>query len=340
MNAVNDAGNAPLHTNIMANAGSEFLQLLIEMGASLESRNNDGKTPLQLAIQVQSFQAIASLMQSSPNISLDDCDKAALLQTDNEGNTVLHKMASSEEFGYCLEHLVNLLQENNVAIDLNIQNNAGNTMLHCAIRNNVASAISFLIRNKNVSLDIQNKKNKTSMDLMIDQLSIEPVLEVVQSRGKHCVNDEIKRQLCTMEDDDGNSLLHKAVLDDSTEAVLFCLEIGLDINRAIDKQHLSAFHLGGTPLHLACEAGVTNMARVLIEHGADINSQKDFHENTPAHVAARNGHLECLQVLVAKGADFKLKNGLGHTVLDCAQMSDSDECAEFVMEKQQNQYRS
>jgi ankyrin repeat protein len=56
-----------------------------------------------------------------------------------------------------------------------------------------------------------------------------------------------------------------------------------------------------TPLHLALESGHIDMARYLIEQGADINL-KDKDKATPLYNAAYLGNLEILDLLLKKGA--------------------------------------
>jgi ankyrin repeat protein len=56
-----------------------------------------------------------------------------------------------------------------------------------------------------------------------------------------------------------------------------------------------------TPLHLALESGHIDMARYLIEQGADINLL-DKDKSSPLHNAAYLGRLEIVDLLLKKGA--------------------------------------
>ena len=53
-------------------------------------------------------------------------------------------------------------------------------------------------------------------------------------------------------------------------------------------------------LHLALGPGYLEVARFLIEHGADLNSC-DKEGWTPLHTAARNGHLDVVRLLLEHG---------------------------------------
>src|SRR5688572_23190384 len=61
---------------------------------------------------------------------------------------------------------------------------------------------------------------------------------------------------------------------------------------------------GETPLHLACERGLTACVRALLDAGADA-SATDWRHSTPLlRAIARAGSLEIVKVLVAHGAEL------------------------------------
>lgn len=71
----------------------------------------------------------------------------------------------------------------------------------------------------------------------------------------------------------------------------------------------------GTPLHVAASQAQYNCAKILIAHGADLNSQaKDG--ATPLHFACfkgkKQGHIDCIKLLLEKGCDAnpQMKNGV------------------------------
>jgi hypothetical protein len=64
------------------------------------------------------------------------------------------------------------------------------------------------------------------------------------------------------------------------------------------------------PLHLALQGGQPEVARMLIERGADVSAQND-HFQTPFHPVSERGHLEVARVLIERGADVsgQIKDG-------------------------------
>jgi ankyrin repeat protein len=61
-----------------------------------------------------------------------------------------------------------------------------------------------------------------------------------------------------------------------------------------------------TPLVFAASIGNTELARVFIENGADVNAQ-DLHGQTALKHAAYQGRIELAEKLLEKGADINFK---------------------------------
>ncbi|MBC8872957.1 MAG: acyltransferase family protein [Planctomycetes bacterium] len=76
---------------------------------------------------------------------------------------------------------------------------------------------------------------------------------------------------------------------------------------------------GATPLHLAVAGGHEEVTKLLLEHGANVNSiAKDRDRGTPLHWAVRAQRLESVEILVEAGADIHAEDGNGHTPHDLA----------------------
>ncbi|KAF8376249.1 trpa-1 [Pristionchus pacificus] len=73
-----------------------------------------------------------------------------------------------------------------------------------------------------------------------------------------------------------------------------------------------------TPLHLAAEAGRTNVVGQLLEWEKKLVVAKDDQGRTPLHQSARNGFEETVTLLLNAGSDLHSKNVYDETALDCA----------------------
>jgi len=74
-----------------------------------------------------------------------------------------------------------------------------------------------------------------------------------------------------------------------------------------DPKHI----LGMTALMVAAEEGYTDIAKVLIDSGADVNMRKGGRNQgyTALMIAVENGHTEIVKLLLKAGADVNAKTG-------------------------------
>lgn len=84
-----------------------------------------------------------------------------------------------------------------------------------------------------------------------------------------------------------------------------------------------------TPLGSAIAAQQNDIARTLIEHGADVNAKAE-NDLSPLHTAAARGNMEVAKLLVEHGADVNATTKDGKTPLDYAQEQNQPEMVEFL----------
>lgn len=72
--------------------------------------------------------------------------------------------------------------------------------------------------------------------------------------------------------------------------------------------------MGDTPLFYVSAKGAKDIARILIDSGADVSLANNVSE-LPLHVAARNGSKEIIKMLIDAGADVNASNNAGQTPL-------------------------
>ena len=87
---------------------------------------------------------------------------------------------------------------------------------------------------------------------------------------------------------------------------------------------------GFTPLHMAAHVGHSEIVKLCLENGADINAkslrtelgffQRVFQQQlpnsfTPLHSAAEGGHKDVVELLIKNGADIEAKDKYGATPL-------------------------
>lgn len=80
-------------------------------------------------------------------------------------------------------------------------------------------------------------------------------------------------------------------------------------------------HISWTPLHYACAKGHLEVAQFLIANGASIDSM-NLGNTTPLMMAVQSGNEQLIKFLLDKGADLQLRNALGLTAIDIADIYD------------------
>lgn len=80
-------------------------------------------------------------------------------------------------------------------------------------------------------------------------------------------------------------------------------------------------HIGWTPLHYACTKGHLEVAQFLIANGATVDSLS-LNNTTPLMMAVQSGNEQLVKLLLDQGADLQLRNALGLSAIDIADIYD------------------
>lgn len=97
----------------------------------------------------------------------------------------------------------------------------------------------------------------------------------------------------------------------NAEIVRYLLVNGADVNLPSQNGY------NVYPLHAAVGANFDEIAKMLVEGGAEVNVLQSS-RTTPLHSAAQNGNIEMLILLLENGARIDIKNDFGKTAADLA----------------------
>ena len=89
---------------------------------------------------------------------------------------------------------------------------------------------------------------------------------------------------------------------------------------------------GEYPLHQAVTLVKPDMARMLLDHGADVNAARGRDGYTPLHLAVANGRDEIIRLLLGRGADLKAVDKQGFTPLCAAVMHGRESTAAMLLD--------
>ncbi|XP_066468641.1 ankyrin repeat domain-containing protein 31 [Tiliqua scincoides] len=105
----------------------------------------------------------------------------------------------------------------------------------------------------------------------------------------------------------GQTLLHKAAMEDDLDCVRAVIRAGAKVN--------AQDYAGWTPLHEASVAGSFEITQELLKAGADVNC-KGSEQITPLHDAVIEGHYKVAKLLLWYGADPLLKEEKGKSAIE------------------------
>jgi ankyrin repeat protein/beta-lactamase regulating signal transducer with metallopeptidase domain len=299
--AKNDMGRTPLHYTAVW-GHPEIAELLVAKSADINAKDNDGRTPLYLA------------MHASSRLRGDLKTVVQLLAAKGTGVSAAHLAAY-------LGDLAKVKDSIQAGVNVNSQDEAGYTLLHAAAAGGDTEMVDFLLVS-GADVSATDKNGATPLHVAAGRGNTK-VVQLLVSKGAN-VN---------MKDDRGQTPLHESATYDRKEVAEVLIANGADIEMA---------DIGGMrPLHAAAwnsapgASTSTAVAELLIAKGADINAE-DSGFGTPliASVVIRGKHIT--ELLIAKGADVNM-GGAGDyapfTPLYWAVINGYPEIATLLVEK-------
>jgi serine/threonine-protein phosphatase 6 regulatory ankyrin repeat subunit B len=330
------------------------IKFLTTKGADINNQNDQGQTPFFLVcIHQLKYLAHKLIDNYKLDFSLVDIHGYNILlwsleikditlvkkiieqgidinQQDKQGNTALFWAAK-----YLLPDIVNLLFNTYDAID--IPNENGNTAWDIATLNSQRNLIDILITKKQVKLEA----------VKLWCAARNGNLEIVEQQIKQ--GADLNTSIANYAD---STALIQAIAFGHFGIVSVLVNNGVDVNKA-DKDEVSPLYYslgyagqpiqpnivkllvskgadvtqsmydGDTPLHMACYRANTGAIKLLLDHGANIDTVNK-QGKTSLHVLIEKKDIEnqqkltALKYLLAKSASTTLKNSEGRDAIDLA----------------------
>ncbi|GBM99853.1 Ankyrin-1 [Araneus ventricosus] len=328
----------------------------------LDIGDENGKTPLDVAVENQSISVVEYISKLEINSSVKDKNGSTAFliamyrHNKDTAKVLLEKGANIDE----------------IKVHLNIP------VLHIAAESGNINLVKLLIAKRH-KIDSKTEFGLTPLHLATVMGHFEIVKALVVNGADVNVKDET-----------GTTPLLDAASLGSLEIVDFLLQHGADINvsdcrrftpliRAAAYGHISVTELllekgafvnskdicGITPLHFAAERGHCEIVELLLNHnaiidcksnsnltplyvsassghkeivellikeGAKINATESTN-STPLHAAAAAGHVDIVDLLIVEGADINFKNQMGSTALHLATSNADRAVVESLLEK-------
>ena len=366
-------GNTPLHYAAEWQIDSA-VSVLLEKGANPDVQNSNGETPLFSAVKTDSTSTLRILLQKGANkeirdflgntplhacVRYDAKNTAVILISSGidvnaqniSGKTALHEAARAGKVP-----MVTLLLDNGA--NINSTDATGKTVLIDSIQSNNVELVKLLI-GKGASPQIQEMYGRNAYHEAAASGNLE-MINVIKNAGGNPLSrdthgrtpfslvldksDEIILAVLgndvNLVDSDGNTPIHIAINNKASAQIISSLiNLGYPVNRRNS--------LGLTPLTLAVKTKQIEIAKTLVEWGADpfitdnsgecaltiaidenpeiLNyivqtngNKKDMAGEGILHYAARTANLEIIKKLISMGLDRNQKNISGETPYDIA----------------------
>lgn len=241
------------------------VQLLLDYGASTETRNNKGWTAVMIAAWKKNWHVVQLLISRGADVNARDYRK----------RNVLHILADK----YCDLDKLHLLMR--AGCDIEARDELGRTPLHwtCATGNiYFAEQLLNLCQGPTAFIDTIESRGKTALHIATEHARS----DVVELLLKYGANANARS-------DGGWSPLHSACANGYKRTVSILLESGAGINsQCLD---------GTTPLHLAAKAGHLEVILCLYNRPDLERMMRDSFGDTPFLRAAQYGRKDILQLL-------------------------------------------
>jgi len=297
------------------------LNSLVQAGADVKVKSNDGKNLLHFAVMKVSnhYDPLVNHIDTEMVEALVEQYGIDVNEKDDKGHTPLHLLADYEKMtwpasknslnqwaktiDYLLEH----------GADINAGTNLGATPLHkiAAYSPNVFHAMV----ERGADLMARDNQGAVPFHRMVAHTWDDTLMSKIMALG-YDIN---------IQDNRGHTPLHYAIIQGGNDWIVrFFFENGADVH-VVDTD-------GKTLLHFAANHEQTHYGLYALKHliaqGLDVNAQ-DNEGNTPLHEAASWGNRDysamAVEYLLQHGADPLLKNHQNKTPADCVQGSTQEQ---------------
>lgn len=216
-------------------------------------------------------------------------------------------LALAAGFGY-VEIVSQLLER---GTDVDARSHGGRTPLMLACESGAADCAEALMAG-GADLDLWSEDGSTALHAAVDW-GRPDIMRSLLANGAD-VN---------IQDNEGWSCLHVAIFHDDPGIAGDLIAAGADVDANV-------YATGRTALIQALEDGKFDIARMLLDAGADVNRHKDG-RTTPLMAAVAAGQDDLVRALIDKGAEVNVRTDDGRTALSIAETGGRQAIAETLL---------
>jgi cytohesin len=284
-------GQTPLILAAM-NGRTEVAELLIANGAEVNYKMDPGLTPLHEAVIKGHVEVAELLIENGADLNGNyGMAGTPLYWAGKKGNREMVELLIAK------------------GAEVNLRGGGGKTALHAAALKGHMDVVELLLsRGAEVNAISNDGKTPLKRALELRHGDVVDLLRKHGGLGEKVLPTDI----------------HWATGEGDLEGVQALLEINPGLAKVEDK------FTGDTPLHIAARKGYIDIAKLLIDAGADINARDERYEYTSLHFATTFGQKDLVELLINKGADINYKDKEGRTSLGIAIENGYDDIADYL----------
>ena len=305
-------GSTILHYCCMKNNLELFKHLLTQYKLDIDMKNKYGRTPLHYA----SWYASSSVVEYIVSIQ----DNEALLVTDNDGYSCLHR-ASNAGMDMIAGIVYSKLYAPHDAPVIQVINSTGiKHNIDFIKRNERVKMFSSLLKKASTCPNFNINATTTNGRSLLHLASYTGSTLLVKALEEYNINPSL--------DHDGASPVHRAAWSGSTSVLGYIIShYNLNAN--------DPDYTGRTPLVYSCWSGSINTIQYLINnHNSDPNITVN-NGMTPLHHSCRNGHIDITQYLIdVQHCDINKTDNEGRTLVHHAAFSGNFDLVQYLITEQ------
>ena len=300
----------------VGNDDPKELEKTIQLGAKLDSRDDEDLLPIQFAVTKGSLKVLEYLLKSGESLEEKTIElKSSLLHlaaafdqveviqflvakgldvhtSDVDLQTPIHRAAKSDR-----PRSIKALAKAGAALEG--RDRWGQTPILLAAWFNACEAMSTLIK-----LGANERAKDARGQNVYHAVGPKGAYQALEFLLKHKIPG-----LKALSDEDKGSALHCAALSGRVDFVQRLVKEGLDLHQRDGS--------GFSMLHLAAAKGCEELVKYLIKQGLEIDA-RSAKDKTPLHLAAKHGHIAVVDLLLASGADLEAKAKNSYTPIRTA----------------------
>ncbi len=325
---------------ILAIEEGKYLEVsfLIRDGADVNYINKDNQSALEIAINRKELEILNLLLKNEIKISkeknikriyeiaLNNLHFGIIDEMLKKGYMLKEGAIDDNKYFLFLCYASNLEEIEKFVKDKKVEPNLSKESLNFAIRGGNFKITEFLIKNYEFDVNFKDNSNNENTLLLACKKGY---IEIVKLLLGHNYNINIDK------------LLHKASQEGNIKLIKLLLSKGADINSKVKRTGFGNFEneYEGTPLMEAIINRHVEVAKLLIEKGANVNEESNT-KLTSLMLASRNGYTEVVNLLLNTGADVNYKNENGQTALEIALKEYNTYLRDYISNKGDDNFRA